>query len=113
MNRLAHGAVAVTVLLLATGCVTRERLTQSFREERDRCVGEIFMDRATWWCDWSHAISRRQVSATTEEYEIARDDMGKCRWIYTVDRESGRVTGWRYRKGSEDCYDRINYLGPW
>lgn len=71
------------------------------------------MDPETWWCDWSDAIARRPLDAATEEYEMARDDMGKCRWIYAVDRGSRRVIGWRYASGNEDCYDRIDYLGPW
>lgn len=99
--------------LLGAGCVSRDTLRETFREEHDRCVGQVFMDPATAWCGWSDAIVSRQTSATTDEYEIAPDYMGRCRWIYVVDRGSGRVVSWRYGSGARDCYDRIDWLGPW
>jgi hypothetical protein len=113
MNRPASGIVAVLCAAIITGCATREGLRESFREERERCVGETFMDDATWWCGWSDAIARKQIDEAREEYVIGRADMGKCRWIYTVERLTRRVTNWRYAGGEEDCYNRIDYLGPW
>ncbi len=113
MNKALATATLVLVAFLSAGCATRASLAAAFRSDRDECVGKIFMDRTTWWCRWSDAIARRQVDAGTDEYEIAMEDIGKCRWIYVVDRESQRVTGWRYAGGQEDCYNRIDYLGVW
>jgi hypothetical protein len=99
--------------LLAAGCTSHDTLRETFREERDRCVGQVFMDPATAWCGWSDAIVMRETNATTLEYEIAPDYMGRCRWIYVVDRSSARVLSWRYGSGTKDCYDRIDWLGAW
>lgn len=103
----------IASLALTSGCVTRASLARDFEKERNDCVGRTFMDPASWWCGWSQAIAESEVDANTVEYEIARDDMGRCRWIYSVDRASRQVTAWRYASGQEDCFNRVNWLGPW
>jgi hypothetical protein len=112
MIRPLLAAVALGALLVA-GCTSRDTLRETFREERDRCVGQVFMDPGAAWCGWSDAIVSRQTSATTIEYEIAPDYMGRCRWVYVVERGSARVLSWRYGGGTKDCYDRIDWLGAW
>ncbi len=107
-------AAALCLLAGATsGCVSEARLAQNFRDDRDECVGNVFMDPDSWWCGWSDAIDKVSMSDEVDEYLIAREDMGKCRWIYVVDRHTRRVTGWRYAGGEKDCYNRIDWLGPW
>lgn len=113
MIRPTQAALACVFAVLTAGCVTEARLAQDFRDERDDCVGRVFMDRSSWWCGWSDAIARRRTGPNTDEYEIARADMGRCRWIYVVERDTRRVTGWRYAGGEQDCYNRIDWLGPW
>jgi len=101
------------IAVAAAGCASTEDLAKGFREDRDRCVGRLFMDPDSWWCGWSDAIQKTTVGDSTDEYLIAREDMGRCRWVYVVDRESRRVTDWRFAGGEEDCYNRIDWLGPW
>jgi hypothetical protein len=114
MTTRAIGVVASLICTFSvSSCATRSSLAEDFRSDRDECVGQRFMDAASWWCQWSDAIERRVVGEEMEEYLIAPDFMGRCRWIYVVDRRSRVVTGWRYDSGKGDCYSRIDWLGPW
>lgn len=103
---------ALLALLLA-GCASRDARRQDFARDRDRCVGLTFGDTRNWWCGWEYAVSRREVDERTEEQEIAPPGMGACRWVYAVDRSTRAVTGWRHAAGAQDCYTRIDWLGPW
>ncbi|MCK6371226.1 MAG: hypothetical protein L6Q83_07855 [Gammaproteobacteria bacterium] len=55
----------------------------------------------------------RTLDERNDEYLIASDHMGRCRWSYIVDRATRRVIGWRYVSGEDNCYNRIDWLGPW
>lgn len=103
----------ISVVTLVTGCTTRARLAQDFRNDRDRCVGELFMDRSSSNCGWLDVIEMRTLDERNDEYLIASDHMGRCRWSYIVDRATRRVIGWRYVSGEDNCYNRIDWLGPW
>lgn len=107
-------AMVVTLAALAiAGCASRDYRRKDFVEERSRCVGTIFDDAGTWWCRWQDAVARRSLDEVTDEYEIAPARMGKCRWIYSVDRASRRVMSWRFASGEKDCYTPIDWLGAW
>jgi hypothetical protein len=105
--------LAMAAAILASACTGNEQLRRNFRYEIDQCVGAMFMDSGRWGCRWGDAIEKREVGATADEYLIAPDFMGKCRWTYVVDRDTRRVTAWRYASGQGDCYIRFDWLGPW
>lgn len=113
MTRPAHMATLAITMILTSACVSRESLSTTFRGDLDACVGKTFMDPTSWVCNWSDAIGKREVNRTEDEYVIAPEYMGKCRWVYVVDRNSRRVTSWHYVSGKEDCYLRIDWLGAW
>ncbi len=114
ITRGVAGSLAIAMLaLLSTSCASRDYRRQDFARDRDRCVGLTFGDSRSWWCGWQYAVSQREGDDDTGEREIAPPDMGTCRWTYSVDRASHVVTGWRYAAGEQDCYTRIDWLGPW
>jgi uncharacterized protein CbrC (UPF0167 family) len=106
-------AVAVATAVAFPGCASVETRRGYFRDDRERCVGEVIGDPATWWCGWDDVAAVRATADSTDEYEIVPAGMGECRWIYVVDRDTGRVSGWRYAGDPADCYIRIDWLGAW
>lgn len=45
-------------------------------------------------------------------FEIENKD-GKCKWESIVKRKTKIVESWKYISPPEDCWEEINWWGPW
>lgn len=108
MTSLGRVVLGLTIVCMTAGCASIELQRQYFKDERDRCIGQIAAlgHRCGWW----EPAAVRAIDEHTEEFQYRDED---CEWTFEVDRESKVVKSWHYISDPARCYIKTDWLGAW
>ena len=106
MRMLAHIFIVCSMLAFLVGCASVEKRRAYFSETQNSFIGRNIED---YWIAKPTDIS---YESDVIIYNYVNHEID-CKWTFVVDKERNVILRWAYISDPSNCYEQINWKGPW